>query len=179
MKLQADLTINGKLRSKGSQAPWYAIYPFFLFHMLLFGGSGFAMAYAEERPPLAFLYAHGGIAILVYTVFYVSMFGRDEVKWMFINAALGVLGIYGQMGWLLSLFGKRIGDYPLAVHVIPGLYFVLYTFLLRHAVLHLAGARDDEAKKRKVEYSYVGVSVLLSVFLYYLDHRAGHPSPGS
>jgi hypothetical protein len=163
--------------AEGFHSKW--IYPFFLLHMLMFGGSGFLMAYAQERPDIFFLYLHGGIAILVYTVFYVAIFGRDEVKWMFINAALGVLGIYGQMGWLLSLFGKRIGDYPLSVHVIPGLYFVLYTFLLRHAVLDLAGARDDEAKKRTVEYSYVVVSVLLSVFLYYLEHRAGHPSPGS
>jgi len=127
---------------------------------------------------VGFLYMHGGIAIFVYTAFYVTMFGVDEVKWMFINAGLGVLGIYGQMGWLLSRFGKRIGDYPLSVNVIPFLYFVLYTFLLRHAVLDLTGSREDEDRQQKVEYAYIVVSVLVSLLFYYLDRRPGRPGAG-
>ncbi len=105
--------------------------------MLVFGTSGFVMAYAKNPPPVAFLFLHGGLAVSVYTAFYLNIFGRDEVKWMFINAGLGLLGIYSQIGWLLSRFGRRISDYPLYVHVIPFLYFVLYTFLLRHAVLDI------------------------------------------
>ena len=30
-------------------------------------------------------------AIFVYTVFYLVFFGVDEIKWMFINAALGLV----------------------------------------------------------------------------------------
>ncbi len=178
MKLQGEITINGKKHAKGSEVPWYTIYPFFLLHMLAFGGSGFLMAYASSGAPLGFLYLHGGFAILIYTAFYLTMFGLDEVKWMFINAGLGVLGIYGQMGWLLSKFGKRIGDYPLSRSVIPFLYFVLYTFLVRHALLDLFGAREDEAKQQKVEVAYIVVSVLVSVLLYYLDHRPARPGAG-
>jgi len=178
MKLQAELTINGRKYAKGREVPWYAIYPFFLVHMLVFGGSGFLMAYGGMHPPLSFLYLHGGIAITVYTAFYLAMFGVDEVKWMFINAGLGVLGIYGQMGWLLSKFGKRIGDYPLSVQVVPFLYFVLYTFLLRHALLDLTGSREDEDRKQKVEYSYIVLSVAVSLLLYYLEHRPGRSGPG-
>ena len=59
---------------------------------------------------------HGGIAIVVYTVFYLAIFGLDEVKWMFINGGLGVLGIYSQIGWILGLFGRKISDYPVHVH---------------------------------------------------------------
>jgi hypothetical protein len=33
---------------------------------------------------------HGGIAIVVYLVFYLVIFGLDEVKWMLINAVLDV-----------------------------------------------------------------------------------------
>ncbi len=175
MKLQGEISINGRKYVKGSDVPWYTIYPFFMVHMLAFGGSGFLMAYSNQGAPLAFLYLHGGFAVLVYTAFYLAMFGVDEVKWMFINAGLGVLGIYGQMGWLLSKFGKRIGDYPLSRSVIPFLYFVLYTFLLRHALLDIFGAREDEAKQQKVEYAYIAASVLLSLFLYWLDHRP-HPA---
>ncbi len=170
MKLQADLTISGKKYTKGTEVPWYSIYPFFLAHMLVFGGSGFLMAYAADAPVL-FLYVHGGFAILVYTGFYLAIFGRDEVKWMFINAGLGVLGIYGQMGWLLSKFGLAIGEFPLYRSVIPFLYYVLYTFLLRHAVLDLTGSRDNEVRRKAVEYGYVVLSVAVSLLFLYIERR--------
>jgi hypothetical protein len=32
--------------------------------------------------------------------FYLRCFGRDEVQLMFVNAALGLFGIYSQIGWL-------------------------------------------------------------------------------
>lgn len=153
--------------SRKSGIPGYFIYPFFMVHMLMFGLSGFLMAYATENPPLAFIYAHGGIAIFVYIVFYLVFFGFDEVKWMFINAGLGALGIYTQIGWMLSLFGKNISDYPKYVHATPFLYFVLYTFLWRHALLDLFKARDDEARKKQLETVYIfgSVAVYLTTYL--------------
>jgi hypothetical protein len=169
MKLQGSLTINGRQYNKGDEIRWYSVYPFFLIHMLMFGGSGFAMAYADSHPSVLFLYLHGGFAILIYTIFYITIFGLDEVKWMFINAALGFFGIYSQIDWLLSLFGKHIGDYPARVHVIPFLYFILYTFLIRHAVLDITSARDDEDKKRKVEYGYIAVSLGIYLISYWLE----------
>ena len=171
MKLSSDITINGKLYAKGIEVPWYKIYPFFLIHMLLFGASGFFMAYASSRPPVFFLYMHGGIAIFVYAVFYLAIFGRDEVKWMFINAGLGLLGIYSQIGWLLSLFGKRIGDYPFYVHVIPFLYFVLYTFLIRHAVMDLTQSREDPVKKERVGNGYIIISVAIYLLAYCVERH--------
>ena len=90
---------------------------------------------------------------------------------MFINAGLGVLGIYSQIGWLLSLFGKRIGDYPFYIHVIPFLYFVLYTFLLRHAVLDITQSREDPVRRKLVENLYIGISAAVYVAFYFLSHR--------
>jgi len=171
MKLHGQISINGRTYSKGASAPWYAIYPFFLVHMLIFGASGFFMAYGAADPDALFLYAHGGLAITVYVVFYFAIFGVDEVKWMFINAGLGVLGIYSQMAWLLSLFGKKIDDLPFHIHVIPFLYFVLYTFLIRHAFLDLLGGRDNEARKKFVEGAYVVVSIGICVLFFFLDRR--------
>ena len=167
MKLRTSMTINGKVYAKGTDVPWLAIYPFFLLHMAVFGGSGFLMAYAQHRAPLLFLYAHGGFAILIYTIFYLAIFGVDEVKWMFLNAGLGVLGVYTQLGWILALFHKRVGDYPFYVHVIPGLYFVLYTFLLRHAVLDLTASREDDVRRAWVEKLYVLGSVAVYVVSWY------------
>lgn len=171
MKLHGTISIGSQMYAEGTDIPWYKVYPFFLVHMLMFGVSGFLMAYAFSRPPVFFLYLHGGLAVLVYTMFYLSIFGRDEIKWMFINAALGLIGIYSQIGWLLSLFGKRIGDYPIYIHVIPFLYFVLYTFLIRQAVLDITQSREDCDRQRRVEYVYVAVSVAIYVITYYLERR--------
>jgi hypothetical protein len=167
MKIHGGMTINGRAYGSGDEIPGLFVYPFFLVHMLAFGVSGFVMAYAGV--PLEIVYMHGGIAILVYIVFYLAIFGLDEVKWMFINAGLGLFGIISQIDWLLSLFGRRVADYPVSVHVIPFLYFVLYTFLIRHAVLDILGAREDEAKRSRVEYGYIGVSVGLYLLLHFLE----------
>lgn len=169
MKLQGSISINDTTYPRGTEIPWYKVYPFFLVHMLMFGGSGFFMAYSDKGAPLLFLYAHGGFAIATYTGFYLSIFGRDEVKWMFINAGLGLLGIYSQIDWLLSLFGKKAGDYPVYVHVIPFLYFVLYTFLIRQAVLDLMRAREHDMKRKRVEHVYVALSVVIYVTSYFLE----------
>ena len=166
MKLHSKLNINGRTYKKGSEMPARFIYPFFLFHMLMFGLSGFFMAYSNDRPDIGFLYMHGGFAILVYLVFYFTIFGVDRVKWMFINAALGLFGIYAQIEWILSLFGKHAEDFPWYVHVIPFLYYVLYTFLLYQLVLEVTGSHKSESRKRLVEHLYIVFSVLIYAGLY-------------
>jgi hypothetical protein len=168
MKLHGQITINGRLYAKGAEVPWFKIYPFFLLHMLAFGTSGFVMAYGVAKPDVAFLYMHGGFAILIYTIFYVLIFGFDEVKWMFINAALGVAGIHTQIAWILARFGKRIDGVPLHVHVIPFIYYVLYVFLIRHAFLDLFEARENPARRATVEKLYVAVSLVICAVFYLL-----------
>jgi len=171
MKIHGGITIGKRTYIQGDDVPWYAVYPFFLLHMLMFGASGFLMAYAKQHPPVGFLYAHGGIAIIVYTIFYLALFGRDEVKWMFINAGLGLLGICSQIGWLLAFAGRRFSDYPWYVHVVPLLYFVLYTFLIRQAVLDIMRAREDEGRRRMVERCYVVITVALYAACFFLEGR--------
>lgn len=166
MILHGGLRINGTEYKAGSEIEWYKVYPFFLFHMFMFGGSGFLLAYADASTPLFFLFLHGGFAILIYTVFYFAIFGPDEVKWMFINAGLGALGIYTQLDWLLSFFGKSVTEYPLPRHVIPFLYYVLYTFLLRQALLDISASRENEDRRRLVETGYVVVSLAASAACY-------------
>lgn len=169
MILRGGLTINGREYPAGSEIPWYKVYPFFLVHMLMFGGSGFLMAYASDGLPLAFLFAHGGFAIVVYTIFYLAIFGLDEVKWMFLNAGLSALAIYTQMGWLLTLFGKRIEEYAFVRHIVPFLYYVLYTFLLRQALLDAFGAREDEGRRRLAENVFLWLSLGASAVCWLLE----------
>jgi hypothetical protein len=158
---QATLSnASNRLSPMRDKAGWF-IYPFFGIHMLMFGVSGFLMAYAADGPELMFLYMHGGIAIVVYMLFYLVIFGLDEVRWMLANAALGILGIYSQIGWILERFGKRIDDYPWQVHVVPFLYYVLYTFLLRQFLLDVTHSRDNPHRRRWVNNAYVIVSLLV------------------
>ena len=167
MKLRSRIKINDKVYARGTNLPWYKIYPFFLVHMLGFGLSGFIMAYSNEGPGIGFLYLHGGFAILVYTVFYVALFGVDEIKWMFINAALGLLGIYAQIDLILSLFGKKASDFSVLVHVIPFRYYILYTFLLYPMVLDVTGARENPLRKRVAETFYIVSSIIIYSAIYF------------
>lgn len=161
MKLHSELTINGHTYRAGEEvSPWY-IYPFFLIHMGMFGGSGFLMAYAFPDVDLWFLYLHGGIAILVYLVFYLAIFGREQVSWMLINGALGLFGIWVEIDLVLGFFGRALSDYPWQVHLTPFLYYILYTFLLRQMVLDFTGVRGDPVRQRRVEIAYVLVSLLI------------------
>lgn len=169
MKIHGSLSIGNKQFRKGDAIPWTYVYPFFLFHMGIFGASGFYMAYGDDRPDITFLYMHGGIAIFVYSIFYLALFGLDEVKWMFLNALFGVLGIYAQVGWLLTLFDREIGDYPLEVHVIPLLYFVLYSFLVRRAILDITNSTENEPKKARVENRYIAITLAINLACFALQ----------
>lgn len=161
MELQNSIIINGRTYEKGDVIPWYSVYPFFLLHMGLFGGSGFYMAYADEGAPLSFLYMHGGFACLVYLIFYVTIFGVDRVRWMFINATLGLFGIYAQIDWILSWFGKHADDFSFAVHFIPFFYYVLYTFLLHQMVLDVFKARSDPKRRQRIDRLYIVLSIVI------------------
>ena len=166
MKLHGDITINDKLYKKGSDIPWTFIYPFFLIHMAAFGASGFFLAYGSDGDVL-FLYMHGGLAILVYSIFYFVIFGVDEVRWMFTNAMLGLFGIYSEIDWILSAFDKQADDFAWYVHAIPFLYYVLYTFLIRQAFIDFSGARDRPQRRRVVEYFYIGLSIVVYSLIFF------------
>ena len=171
MKIHGTITINGVKYHEGDEIAWYSVYPFFMVHMLMFGASGFFMAYSghledDDGQKTVFLFMHGGLAITVYLGFYVVIFGLDSVKWMFINAGLGLFGIYAQIGWILAIFGKQASDFPIYVHVIPFLYYMLYTFLLHQMVLDVTGAREDEVRRKMVDSFYVVGSVMVYVLIY-------------
>ncbi len=163
MKLRHSIVLNGR---ETKEVSWYVIYPFFLVHMFMFGLSGFSMAYFSGTPFL-FLFFHGGIAITVYVFFYIYIFGVDEVKWMFINAALSLAAMYTQTDWILAIFGRDISRYPFHRHIIPFIYFTLYTFLLRQAFIDLFDAREDDYKRKIAENSFMGTSILLSLISFF------------
>lgn len=172
LKIHGAIKIGSKQYQAGDEIPWQRVYPFFLLHMLMFGTSGFVMAYADNRPELSFLYMHGGIAVAVYTGFYLAIFGLDEVKWMILSALFGILGIYNQVGWLLKLFGRDISSYPLQVHFIPFAYFTLYSFLVRRALLDITGSTDNAAKREKVEGYFIRGTLGINATCFVLQQLA-------
>ena len=165
MKVHGSMSINGKQYSKGDTISPWSVYPFFLFHMGMFGGSGFFMAYFSHAPTF-FIYLHGGIAVLVYLAFYLTIFGADQVKWMLINAGLGIFGLYAEIDYLLSLANTQASDFAWYRHVIPFAYYVLYTFLLRQIALHITGSHDDPEKAETVSYIFTFVSFIVYFFIY-------------
>lgn len=143
-------------------------YLFLLIHMLMFGGTGFFLAYFTNEVPLAALFVQGGFAIALYSVIYIRAFGLDEVKWMIINAGLGLYGIYAEVDLLLSILGKSLSSYPIYLHVVPFLYYVLYTFLLRQGVLDIFKARTDSVKKKWVDRGYIFISFIFYSYIFAL-----------
>jgi len=161
MRLKKTMKVSLKLNGKPvKEFPKKFVYPFFLFHMAMFGLSGFIIAYATSAPTF-FLWMHGGIAIFVYLIFYLIIFGLDAVKWMFINAALGLLGIMSQVDWVLELFNKDLSDFHWTRHITPLMYYVLYTFLIRNLLIDYFKARDDDVKLARINNLYVWGSVLI------------------
>jgi hypothetical protein len=161
VKLRVKFTDwNGRTYLPGEEVPWRYVYPFFLIHMLVFGGTSFYLSYAGDGSEAMTSVVLALLGLPVYLVFYRAMFGREEIRWVFINAALGILGIAAEIGWLLSLSGKQLRDYPVIAHIGPFAYYVVYTFLLRHAAIDLVRARTSPVVTTRVERYYVLISLL-------------------
>ncbi|WP_237057402.1 hypothetical protein [Microbulbifer sediminum] len=144
------------------------LYPFFLFHMGVFGSVPFYQAYFSTDPSFSTIFLFGGFGLYVYIFFYNLIFGRDAIRWMFINAGLGIWGIYNELDILLGLTGRSLADFSPLYHLVPFAYYVMYTFLLRQGVIDLLGARQDETRRRKVEHGYIAISLLVYTGLYFL-----------
>ena len=145
---------------------WF-IYLFFLGHMAIFGVAGFFLAYRLED--LFFAFIHGGIAILVYLIFYLVLFGRDSVLWMVINGLLGVAQTKQVINFLggLMVSDWQFSHYSVWHHVIPGTYVMLYTFLLRQFCIDMLKGRFDNQKRKYANFIFIGFQILVFVVLYF------------
>ncbi|MFZ2151459.1 MAG: hypothetical protein WAU85_05440 [Candidatus Absconditicoccaceae bacterium] len=70
-------------------------------------------------------------------MFYFLAFGRDKIKRMFITSLIGISSIYSQLSNILKYFDKNINEFSWIYHIIPGIYFILFSFLLRRALVDI------------------------------------------
>ena len=149
------------------------IYLFFLAHMAAFGTATFHITYHKQ---LGDVYSVGVISLLTYVLFYLIMFGVDEILWLVITSVLGLLMIKSWLGTLALPFipdpataGDRIltdfDDFPARRHILPGAFLVMYTFMLRNMLIDVLGARFNPRRDRYVGWMFVaisGVQILLA-----------------
>ncbi len=169
MKIHSGISFGGISYGAGDEVEWHKIYPVFLFHVLVIGSALFYTAYSGKGPPAVFLVLGGISSAAIYTLLYLAVFGFDEIKWMFINAGLGILGIFSQLDFAVSFFGWKLNKYPWYIHIVPFLHYILYTFLVRQMILDILKAREDESKRRKADGIYVLISLVIYSGLYFFD----------
>ncbi len=135
------MVLNFKLSTKNTkglktpnQRPHKIVYLFFLVHMFAFGGSGFALAYSDT--PFMMAAMHSGIAIFVYIVFYIVLFGVGRVVWMFVFAIVGFAQTYFVINFIGDIFINNwdFDNYPFYRHIAPAIYVVMYLFLVREFI---------------------------------------------
>lgn len=169
MKIHGNLTILEVYYPKGSEVPWYKVYPLFSIHVGVMGAGCFAMTYLPKTTDLSsylFSVVFGCFGIILYLSFYLRLFGLDEIKWMFINAAIGIYGLWIELGILLSLIGRNINEFQWYMHSIPAIFWVLYTFLIRQCFLDMTGAREIKRRAKLVNILYAALSILLYSLLW-------------
>lgn len=152
-------------RSKISGASPNLFYLFFLVHMAIFGIGCLYLSYSDGGKNSINALLFSILPIYVYVKFYIALFDLDDIRWLFINSALGFFGIFAQLDFILSLFDATVDDYRGYVHIAPFTYFILYTFLIRHALLDFIASRFDKNKQRLIENAYIAISIIFYTFL--------------
>jgi len=110
----------------------------FLFQLGGFGISGFWLAYKYTHIHFSLAIMHGFIAIFVYIILYINIFGIgvDAAKWIMINTIFGIAQTYK----IINFIGDFLIDdfvfenYLFYRHIIPGIYVILCMFLIRQII---------------------------------------------
>lgn len=91
------------------------------------------------------------IGIAICTSVYYIFFKFDNLKWLFKNTLIGIIGIWFELGLILTLMGKDIYDYPFYCHIIPIWFYAIYISVIRINRIDRANARRDKKQKVKIE----------------------------
>lgn len=170
MKLKTDIYSGQKIYRKGDELPWVKVYGSFIIYVLVIAPVIFNETYVQRDINLGYFLLLGGFLPLIYLLFYRSVFGIEEVRWIFINSILGIFGTFAELNWLLKyLYEKQISDFPFYYHIVPIIHYILLTYVLRQAVIDTFRARDNEKRRIYVNILYVIFSILIYFSLYFIN----------
>lgn len=118
--------------------PWF-IYIFLVLHGAVFTSVSFYLIYwADKSEDPYFGYIWGGIGAIVYSIIYFGLFAKEKLLWAFINGTIAFFQILSIRK--SNSFFEELESLPWYTHIVPIIYFVLYTFLLRHICLKISSA---------------------------------------
>lgn len=124
-----------KLHRKNNYITSYKFYILISILIIIFSSLWFYLTYFENK--LIISYIMSSLYILFFLMFYFLAFGRDKIKRMFITSLIGISSIYSQLSNILKYFDKNINEFSWIYHIIPGIYFILFSFLLRRALVDI------------------------------------------
>lgn len=160
MQTSADPIRAGRLSRPIDKLIFYA---FFLAHSGAFTAAALFLAYGDVDqafPQLPALYFVGLGYLALGLPLYVYAFGIDEGRWLVINTVIGFVGITAEIRLLVSFLSRSFDDFGWHIHAAPFFMYVLFTFLSRQLVLDLCDARGKPARKQRVEWTFVALSLL-------------------
>ncbi len=154
---------------KGNNIKW-SFYFFFAIHMLGFGGITVSITYFPEEwtptPTYGNTLIFGGFALFIYSVFYVVTFKLEDLMSYVRDSLLGLYGVLSTISLLLSFFERSFWDYPLYYHILPTVYYIMYTFLFYQALLDIMRARDNEQKRKHATKVFTYGSLIIYTILF-------------
>lgn len=147
LRLRYDIRYGKDFYRAGTQLSPLIVYPTIFLQIFLFGAFCFGFAYAGKWPNMGGLVIIGGFGIMFFALFYSALFSLAEIGWMFLNGAIGVLGILSQIDVVLSWFGKSAGDFGFDAHLFPVIYWIMASFVLWQLVLDITRSREDPVRR--------------------------------
>ncbi len=169
LRLKYDIRYGKDFHPAGTRLSPLIVYPTIFLQTCLFGAFCFGFAYAGKWPNMGGLVIIGGFGIMFFALFYGAVFGLAEMGWMFVNGAIGVLGILSQINVVLSWFGKSADDFGFDAHLFPVIYWIMASFVLWQLVLDLTGSREDAARRWWANLAFSLGSLTLYATLWLTD----------
>lgn len=167
LRLRYDIQYGKAFYPAGTRLSPLIVYPTIFLQICLFGAFCFGFAYAGKWPNMGGLVIIGGFGIMFFALFYIALFGLAEIGWMFLNGAIGVLGILSQIDVVLSWFGKSAADFGFDAHLFPVIYWIMASFVLWQLVLDITRSSEDPVRRwwANLAFSLSSLAVYAALWL--------------
>lgn len=136
--------MSNQIKPLSEQSRWDQIvtFLFFLIHTLWFAAWTFVITYEWRWDSLSGSFMFWWFAVFVYLIFYVKILPKETLKSLFIWYILWLLQTYAWLEVIVPVFMnhsvyKSFSDIPLYYHIIPSIFFIMLTFLLKNLIIRI------------------------------------------